>query len=176
MQKKSRLIQISTVSIAGDSIDQKIPKDTRLAESDFYLGQEVTSNKYIYSKFQAKELVLAAIGQGILDGKIIRVGNLMSRISDGEFQINFSNNAFMRDLRSYAIIGKFPILAGTNPEFTVFHAVNSHRVLIAYKEGENHMVEEIDHEDFFTVKALYRLNCRLWQAHNFYQRNAANER
>lgn len=49
-------IQISTVSIAGDNIDQKIPKDARLAESDFYLGQEVTSNKYVYSKFQAEEL------------------------------------------------------------------------------------------------------------------------
>ncbi|MBQ6297883.1 MAG: SDR family oxidoreductase [Selenomonadaceae bacterium] len=54
------------------------------------------SNKYVYSKFQAEELVLTAIGQGKLDGKIIRVGNLMRRISDGEFQINFSNNAYSR--------------------------------------------------------------------------------
>ena len=225
VKKKSRLIQISTVSIAGDNVDGKLLPGVNLAENDFYIGQEVTSNKYVYSKFQAEELVLAAIGQGILDAKIIRVGNLMSRISDGEFQINFKTNAFMRDLRGYAVIGKFPVsqmdestefspidetahmivaLAGTNADFTVFHAVNSHRVqmgdvihamndygikiavvpddefnaaltealqdenknmlvsgLIAYNENGEHIVQEIDHEDFFTVKALYRLN-RKW--------------
>ena len=224
VKKKVRLIQISTVSIAGDNVDQKIPAGTKLAENDFYIGQEVTSNKYVYSKFQAEELVLAAVGQGILDAKIMRVGNLMSRVSDGEFQINFKTNAFMRDLRSYAIIGKFPVslmdestefspidetahmivkLSATNADFTVFHVVNSHRVqmgdvihamneygikidvvpeadfnaaltnamrdekknllvsnLIAYNESGDRIVEEIDHESFFTVKALYRLNCR----------------
>ncbi|MBR6888847.1 MAG: amino acid adenylation domain-containing protein, partial [Selenomonadaceae bacterium] len=222
--KHTRLIQISTVSVAGDNVGQNIPAGRKLTEKDFYIGQEVTLNKYVYSKFQAEELVLTAIGQGKLDGKIIRVGNLMSRISDGEFQINFSNNAFMRDIRSYSIIGKFPVslldeptefspidqtahmivtLADTNAEFTVFHAVNSHRVqmgdiihvaneygikidvvsdedfdvalklamqdedknlfvssLIAYNESDKKLYEEIDHDDAFTVKALYRLKCR----------------
>jgi len=164
------------------------------------------------------------------------VGNLMSRISDGEFQINFSNNAFMRDIRSYSAIGKFPVslldeptefspidetahmivtLADTNADFTVFHAVNSHRVqmgdiihvaneygikidvvtdkefddalktamhdekrnllvssLIAYNEVDEKLYEEIDHEDTFTVKALYRLNCRWSITDENYIRNA----
>ena len=43
---------------------------TKLAENDFYIGQNVTSNKYVYSKFQAEEIVLAAVGQGELDAKI----------------------------------------------------------------------------------------------------------
>ena len=149
VKKKARLIQISTVSIAGDNVDHKIPIGTKLAENNFYIGQEVTANKYVYSKFQAEEIVLAAVGQGELDAKIMRVGNLMSRVSDGEFQINFMTNAFMRDLRSYAVLGKFPVslmdestefspidetahmivkLADTNADFTVFHVVNSHRV------------------------------------------------
>ena len=236
VKKKTRLIQISTVSIAGDNIDGKILPGINLAENDFYIGQEVTSNKYVYSKFQAEEIVLAAIGQGILDAKIIRVGNLMSRISDGEFQINFKTNAFMRDLRGYAVIGKFPVslmdestefspidetahmivaLADTNADFTVFHAVNSHRVqmgdvihamndygikidvvsddefnaalteamrdekknllvsgLIAYKENGEGSVQEIDHEDFFTIKALYRLKCKWSITDDKYIKNA----
>ncbi len=197
--KHTRLIQISTVSVAGDNVGQNISAGRKLTEKDFYIGQEVTSNKYVYSKFQAEELVLTAIGQGKLDGKIIRVGNLMSRISDGEFQIHFSNNAFMRDETAHMIV----TLADTNTEFTVFHAVNSHRVqmgdiiqvaneygiridvvsdedfdfalklamqnedknlfvssLIAYNESDKKLYEEIDHDDAFTVKALYRLNCR----------------
>jgi len=235
-KKNTRLIQISTVSVAGDNIGKNISRSRRLSENDFYIGQEVTSNKYVYSKFQAEELILTAIGQGKLDGKIIRVGNLMSRISDGEFQINFSNNAFMRDIRSYSAIGKFPVslldeptefspidetahmivtLADTNADFTVFHAVNSHRVqmgdiihvaneygikidvvtdkefddalktamhdekrnllvssLIAYNEVDEKLYEEIDHEDTFTVKALYRLNCRWSITDENYIRNA----
>ncbi len=235
-QKHVRLIQISTVSVAGDDVGQKLPADKKLTENDFYIGQEVTSNKYVYSKFQAEEFVLTAIGQGKLDGKIIRVGNLMSRISDGEFQINFSNNAFMRDIRSYSIIGKFPVslldeptefspidetahmivnLADTNADFTVFHAVNSHRVqmgdiiyamndygikidvvsdnefdaalkaamlddkknllvssLIVYNESDEKLHEEIDHDDAFTVKALYRLNCRWSITDENYIKNA----
>ena len=224
IRKKARLIQISTISIAGDNVNGKLPEDARLSEHDFYIGQEVTSNKYVYSKFQAEELILAAVGQGILDAKIMRVGNLMSRASDGEFQMNHATNAFMRDLRSYAVLGKFPVslmdetadfspidetarmivaLAGTSADFTVFHVVNSHRVhmgdviqamqeygldiavvsdeefqsalreamadedknllvsnLIAYNEEGNRSVEEVDHSDAFTVKALYRLGCR----------------
>ena len=235
-EKHARLIQISTVSVSGEDVGQKLPVDKKFTENDFYIGQEVMSNKYVYSKFQAEELVLTAIGQGKLDGKIIRVGNLMSRISDGEFQINFSNNAFMRDIRSYSIIGKCPVslldeptelspidetahmvvtLADTNAEFTVFHAVNSHRVqmgdiihvaneygikidivsdeefdvalklamqddeknllvssLIAYNESDKKLYEEIDHDDSFTVKILYRLNCRWSITDENYIRNA----
>ena len=37
-------------------------------------------------KFLAERAVLEAVSSG-LDGKVIRVGNLMSRNSDGEFQI-----------------------------------------------------------------------------------------
>ena len=235
-EKHARLIQISTVSVSGEDVGQKLPVDKKFTENDFYIGQEVMSNKYVYSKFQAEELVLTAIGQGKLDGKIIRVGNLMSRISDGEFQINFSNNAFMRDIRSYSIIGKCPVslldeptelspidetahmvvtLADTNADFTVFHAVNSHRVqmgdiihvaneygikidivsdeefdvalklamqddeknllvssLIAYNESDKKLYEEIDHDDSFTVKILYRLNCRWSITDENYIRNA----
>ena len=80
---------------------------------------------------------------------IVRVGNLMSRYSDGEFQINFVTNNFMRSLRAYAKLGVIPVdaldkpvefspidctaaavvaLSVTDRQFTVFHATNGHRV------------------------------------------------
>lgn len=39
----------------------------------------------------------------------------MSRESDGEFQINYSTNGFMKRLRAYAMIGSFPIDSMDDP-------------------------------------------------------------
>ena len=91
--------------------------------------------------------MLAAIAKGTLDGKIIRVGNLMSRLSDGEFQANAVTSGFMRNLRGYVTIGAYPVsemarpvefspidtvaeavvrLSATPKQYSVFHAVNGH--------------------------------------------------
>jgi len=76
----------------------------------------------------------------------------MSRDSDGEFQINFNTNAFMKQMKSYVKLGFFSvtdmdtkiefspidmvakavvILAGTPDQFTVFHVNNCHKVHMA---------------------------------------------
>ena len=75
----------------------------------------------------------------------------MSRQSDGEFQINFITNGFLRTLRGYTAVGKFPVggmnesaefspidstaaavlkTAGTDKRFTIYHATNSHRIFM----------------------------------------------
>lgn len=87
-----RLIQISTVSVAGEGSDGNPPMSRVFCENDLYIGQNIT-NEYIRTKFLAERAVLEAVSNG-LDGKVIRVGNLMSRNSDGEFQINFITNGF----------------------------------------------------------------------------------
>ena len=71
-----------------------------------YNGQ-LLDNAYALTKFKAEKVVLEAIGRG-LDAKIMRLGNLMGRHSDGEFQVNFGSNAFIRSLASYKAIGAFP--------------------------------------------------------------------
>ena len=145
-----RLIQISTVSVAGEGSDGVPPMSRVFNENDLYIGQNIT-NEYIRTKFLAERAVLEAVSSG-LDGKVIRVGNLMSRNSDGEFQINFITNGFLRSLRGYAAVGKFPIgamhevtefspidstalavlrLVQTDRRFTVFHACNSHHIYMA---------------------------------------------
>ncbi len=146
----SLLVQISTESVAGESVNGSIPADRKLKESELDFGQNL-DNKYARSKFMAEEEIIKAIPGG-LKAKIIRVGNLMSRDSDGEFQINFGTNAFMKQMRSYVKLGFFPvtdmdtevefspidmvakavvILAGTPEQFTAFHVNNCHKVHMA---------------------------------------------
>ena len=147
LKKKARLIQISTLSVAGENIDNKFEPSFKIKENMLSFGQDI-SNKYVHSKFTAEKNMLEAIDKG-LDGKIIRVGNLMGRNSDGEFQANSITNGFMRDLRGYSVLHKFPVnsmdievdfspidevartilkLSTTNSKFSVFHSANSHMI------------------------------------------------
>jgi amino acid adenylation domain-containing protein/thioester reductase-like protein len=146
-ERKCRIIQISTLSVAGENIDNKFEPSFRMKENMLDFGQDV-SNKYVHSKFNAEKAILEASAQGV-DAKVIRVGNLMGRNSDGEFQANSITNGFMRDLKGYATLHKFPVnsmditvdfspidevantiilLAKTPKKFTIFHAANSHTV------------------------------------------------
>lgn len=151
--KKSgkRLIQISTTSVAGEGNDLTVPITKQMQENELYFGQ-IIENDYIRTKFLAERFLLESCAKDGLDGKIIRVGNLMSRKSDGEFQINFVTNGFMRTLNAYRILGQFPMgamheqaefspidstaaaiitLAAAESEFTVFHAYNSHKIYMS---------------------------------------------
>ena len=148
----SRLIHISTNSIAGLSIDGKPSPEAKLTEQLLWLGQDINDNKYVYSKFKAEELVLDAVAHHGLNAKIMRVGNLSARQKDGEFQINFNTNNFLALLRAYVVIGMVPYdaldrrfefspidevasaimqLAQTPKECVVFHPSNTHRQFLS---------------------------------------------
>ena len=165
------LIQISTVSIAGENVGGKFPLEKKLHEHELYFGQSL-SNKYIDTKFRAEKAVLEAAAQG-MKGKVIRVGNLMSRVSDGEFQINSVTNGFMRTLRGYVALGRFPVsmldmptefspidstaeaivkLSAVQSEFTVFHAYSSYLIQMAdvleQMNASGILVETVSDEEF----------------------------
>lgn len=137
----ARMIQVSTVSVPGVHTRESYLKQIKMHENELFVIDDM-DNKYCISKYHAELKMLEAIRNG-LRGKIIRVGNLMGRHSDGEFQINFNTNAFMNALRGFVTIGKCPIshatdpmsfspvdmtaraivlLAGTDDRFTAFHA------------------------------------------------------
>ena len=145
---KARLVQISTLSVAGENVNGKFPSTKRIHESEVFFGQDI-SNKYIHSKIKAEEALLEAVTKRGLDGKVIRVGNLMGRERDGEFQVNSGTNSFMNSLRAYVQLGCFPVsaaditidfspidevaktvllLSSTPKKFTLFHSANSHEV------------------------------------------------
>ena len=143
-----RIVQISTTSVAGEG--GAALKDRLLHENELYFGQNL-ENDYIRTKFLAERAILEAVCEKQLDGCIIRVGNLMSRHSDGEFQINFITNGFMRSLKAYKKLGMFPITSMENyaefspidstaqailtlaatQKFAVYHAYNDHVIRMA---------------------------------------------
>lgn len=151
LNKGSELIQVSTTSVAGEGNSDTVPASKQMKENELYFGQ-ILENDYIRTKFLAERAVLSAVKNDGLKAKIIRLGNLMSRRSDGEFQINFVTNGFMRSLRGYKILGQFPLsamhsLAEFSPidstaksivtlmqcdePYTVFHAFNSHKIYMS---------------------------------------------
>ena len=149
-KKNSKLIQISTVSVGGWSVGGIPPHDEVFDEKTLFMGQNL-DHKYIYSKYKAEYIVLEAVLNG-LNAKIMRVGNLMARNEDSEFQINFETNAFINSLKSYNVIGKIPystlgseieltpidttarailLLTKTPKECVVFHPYNNHSIYIS---------------------------------------------
>ena len=69
---------------------------------------EDLSNIYIKTKFLAERLILENIINNNLNAKIIRLGNITNRYSDGAFQINVSENAFLNRIHSFIQIGYVP--------------------------------------------------------------------
>lgn len=142
----ARLIHISTMSVNGFAVSPTLP--CPLKEQDLYLDQYI-NNKYIHSKFIAERNILENIATKGLDAKIMRVGNLSARNSDGEFQINFNTNSFMNRLKVFNILGVCPyeeldslvefspidevaktimLLSRTPKECCIFHPYNNHTI------------------------------------------------
>ncbi len=138
-----RLIQISTASVPGVHTKESYEKQIKMYENQTFIIDDM-DNKYVLSKRTAELKMMDAIEDG-LRGKIVRVGNLMGRHSDGEFQANMETNMFLSGIRGFAVMGKYPIshmtdpmsfspidctaravvlLAGTNDKFTAFNANN----------------------------------------------------
>ncbi len=151
LQTDARLVHVSTVSVAGMSVDGKPAPWIRISEQMLYFGQSV-DNKYIYSKFLAERYILEAVSENGLNAKIMRVGNLAARNADGEFQINFHTNSFMGRLKVFRMLGvcaygdldglvefspidetahAILLLATTPRACTVFHPYNPHTELVS---------------------------------------------
>jgi len=101
----ARLVHTSTYSVGGTV---RADSAVALDERHLYIGQE-SDNDYVRTKFLAERAVLAATAAGRIRGKVMRLGNLMGRESDGEFQMNVGANAFVNSLRSYKAIGAYPL-------------------------------------------------------------------
>ncbi|MBR7012984.1 MAG: amino acid adenylation domain-containing protein [Muribaculaceae bacterium] len=140
----AKLIHVSTASTRGLWAGEI--KTDIFTEQRLYMGQFL-GNKYIYSKFMAERLILNAIALHGLNAKIMRVGNLAARSTDGEFQANFATNSFMGRIKVYNMLGCCPhgmrnvqvefspinevahaivLLSSTPKDCTVFHPYNIH--------------------------------------------------
>ena len=140
----AKLVHVSTASTRGLWAGEV--KSDIFTEQRLFMGQFL-GNKYIYSKFMAERLILDAVAHKGLNAKIMRVGNLAARSTDGEFQANFATNSFMGRIKVYNMLGCCPysmrnkqvefspinevakaivLLSATPKECTVFHPYNIH--------------------------------------------------
>ena len=107
----ARLVHMSTYSVGGTI---RADSGAVLDERHLYVGQE-SDNDYVRTKFLAERAVLAATAAGKIRGKVMRLGNLMGREADGEFQMNVGANAFVNSLKSYRALGAYPLEEMANP-------------------------------------------------------------
>ena len=98
------LHHISTISVSG----QVSTSPYKFTEKDFFINQNYKDNIYIESKFNAEAIVLKSIKENGLYAKIYRVGNLVSRYSDGVFQKNINENHFYSQLKTIIKSKKIP--------------------------------------------------------------------
>ncbi len=169
----ARLVHISTTSVGEIWIDsgdgRQVPK---LDERKLWFGQFL-DNRYIHSKFLAERLILEAVAHHGLSAKVMRVGNLAPRSSDGEFQANFNSNSYMGRLKVFHTLGCCPfdsydeltemspidetakavvLLATTPKDCTVFQPFNNHTELLGdvlmVMEKEGGSMRFVEMEEF----------------------------
>ena len=129
LAKGARLVHVSTASTRGMWAGE-IHSDV-FTEQRLYMGQFL-GNKYIFSKFMAERKILEAVANEGLDAKIMRVGNLSARSTDGEFQANFSTNSFMGRIKIYNMLGCCPYaMRNKRVEFSPINEVSHAIVLLA---------------------------------------------
>lgn len=140
-----RLIQISSISVSGQMNNKE---RITFSENNLYIGQNL-DNVYIKSKFEAERIILEHMAKG-LKAQILRLGNITNRYSDGKFQINPNENAFIGRIQSFIKLGSIPddllnakleftpvdlcglaivsIMQNYVPDFSVFHLYNHHNI------------------------------------------------
>ena len=80
----------------------------------------------------AERLILDAVAKHNLSAKIMRVGNLAARSTDGEFQANFSTNSFMGRIKVYNMLGCCPYaMRNKRVEFSPINEVAAAILLLA---------------------------------------------
>lgn len=105
-EAKASIHHVSTTSVSGNYlVKNNITYD--YTENDFYIGQNYKDNVYVRTKFEAENEMYKAQAEGI-PVNVYRVGNLMSRLSDGVFQINKFDNAYFKRIYGFIQIQKLP--------------------------------------------------------------------
>ncbi len=94
----AKLAHISTISVGGYS---KADSPTIMDENHINVGQEFKKHVYMITKYKAECAVLKAIAEKKIEAKVFRLGNIMPRLSDGKFQTNASENAFISRLKTF---------------------------------------------------------------------------
>lgn len=153
----AKLIQVSTVSVGGFLVHGEAADEAYLNEQSLFKNQYL-GNQYTLSKFLSERLVLEAIASKGLVGKVMRVGNLAARSTDGEFQVNFRTNSFAGMMRAYSLLGCCPYSSFTDPvEFSPINEVARAIVLLTQTPRECCMFHPYNNHSVFLGDVLDEL-------------------
>ncbi|MBP3597342.1 MAG: amino acid adenylation domain-containing protein [Clostridia bacterium] len=152
-QNSKTLYHISTTSICGDRLnpDNNLNIATNIYKENNFFIEQIIENVYVKSKFEAEKLIISELQNG-LNAYILRIGNLMGRNSDGKFQQNIEENAYVNRLLSFIRIKHVPeaflehtleftpvdycstaivkLVSHRNNTNRIFHLLNNNRILI----------------------------------------------
>ena len=115
--------QTSTISVSGNTMtslpSSYTPKKTvYFGETNLFINQPL-DNVYVRSKFEAEKYVLEEIANKKLKGLVLRIGNITNRYTDGKFQENSSDNAFLNRLKAFLFLKEIPkSIVGNYIEFS----------------------------------------------------------
>ncbi|MCQ2482744.1 MAG: amino acid adenylation domain-containing protein [Clostridia bacterium] len=189
VKRDIKLIQVSTVSVPGMHTEDTYARALKMHENELFVIDDM-GNDYAKSKYQAELRVFDAIEEKALRAKVIRIGNLIGRCSDGEFRTDRDTNMFISGLHGFCIMGKYPLghvmdsirfspidysaravvlLSGTNDKFTAFNADNRYGfdkmkiIDICKKNGIDLIAEEDDkyYEEFRAQLSENRIDSSL---------------
>lgn len=169
------LAHMSTLSIGG--FKTKESEDFVFTEDSFNIKQTLNNNPYLISKLKSEELIL----NDNVNSKIFRLGNIMPRQTDGIFQNNYEQNAFVNAIKVILDMQKIPQeflneeielspvdecaksiakLLESDTDNKVYHIVNDKLIkveeLVNILQNNNYNVEVVNIETF--IEELN--NCR----------------
>lgn len=101
------LNHISTLTVSGYGLVD-VPYDEKFTENSFYVNQNYQENIYVKSKLIAESKIFNALKLGLVSN-IYRIGTLTNRFSDGMYQQNTYDNAFLNKLRTIKNFKKVPL-------------------------------------------------------------------
>ena len=157
-----KIYHISTLSISGNAfvdqyyMEQHFKENVDFGEENFYIGQNL-ENVYIRSKFEAEKKILDAILKGT-EAYILRVGNLMPRLSDGRFQENIAENAYISRLKTFVEIKCIPdYLLNGYLEFTPIDSTAESILKIMQFSNKQNIVYHIFNHNHVFVKNVLKI-------------------
>jgi len=156
-ENNKRLLHISSLSISENIVFNnnisKMKNTNTFSEKNLYIGQPL-DNVYIRSKFMAERLILDNINLG-LDAQILRLGNITNRYSDGAFQINPQEHAFLSRISSFIKIHSIPQnILNTHIDYTPVDYCGEAIILIMQNHVKNYSVFHLYNHYHLYVKNL----------------------
>lgn len=144
---------ISTLSVSGYGL-VSTPMNATFDETNLYIGQKYKDNVYVRSKFEAEKLILNECKNGLI-ASIYRIGNITNRFSDGLFQENSQENAFLNRLIGFISLGIIPNeILNFNFEFTPVDICANFIVSLLKCQDKNLKIYHLFNSNFLSGKTL----------------------